>query len=356
MKEIGSEFWLDDFTGHAQTSPEWLKFGQSNMLLYSGRTAIDYVLNDIPERINTVYFPLYCCASMLQPFLERKINIIFYDVYFNGSDIEYSVDFGDDYDLFFAMSYFGSSNTAIDHIIRDAKSKRLIVIEDITHRMFNDKPSCSSSDYLVSSLRKWMPLLTGGLAVKRHGEFSHQDLQEIPEDFLKVKLSAMKIKADYMISELKNPLDKKMFIKLYQTSNQQFSNKYKGLKCDTLSERILFDTDIDNMKYRRQKNAEYIIGKIQEQEIYKQLTYIDLSIDCPLFVPIILSAESRQKLKDYLVDHNIYCPIHWPVPKYIRGKGIESNLFSQTLSLVCDQRYNEEDMEYMMSYIERCFN
>ena len=43
----------------------------------------------------------------------------------------------------------------------------------------------------------------------------------------------------------------------------------------------------------------------------------------------------------------IYCPIHWPKPQM----GGSSALFDTELSLVCDQRYTEKDMQRMIGIL-----
>lgn len=76
--EIGSEFWLED-EKKVRYESEFIK---SENLFLSGRTAIDYALQAIEgiRKIEKVYFPSYCCESMLLPFLERNIKIDFYTV------------------------------------------------------------------------------------------------------------------------------------------------------------------------------------------------------------------------------------------------------------------------------------
>ncbi|CDE97227.1 putative uncharacterized protein [Clostridium sp. CAG:567] len=76
--EIGSEFWLED-KNKIEYESEFIK---SENLFLSGRTAIDYALQIIEniKKIEKVYFPSYCCESMLLPFQERNIKIEFYAV------------------------------------------------------------------------------------------------------------------------------------------------------------------------------------------------------------------------------------------------------------------------------------
>ena len=70
-------------------------------------------------------------------------------------------------------------------------------------------------------------------------------------------------------------------------------------------------------------------------------------MDCPLFVPVIVQNEKRDLIRKKLIEHSIYCPVHWPHPKAT----CESNLYDMELSLICDQRYNEEDMQRIIDVL-----
>ena len=76
--EIGSEF---------EQAREWNPSKRSSNfdtweLTYSGRTAIQLVLEDIGtfNKKSNVWMPSYCCASMMQPFVEKGLKVKFYPV------------------------------------------------------------------------------------------------------------------------------------------------------------------------------------------------------------------------------------------------------------------------------------
>ncbi len=51
-----------------------------------------------------------------------------------------------------------------------------------------------------------------------------------------------------------------------------------------------------------------------------------------------------------LFNENIFVPIHWPVEDVdMQGN---NNLYKMELSLICDQRYEKEDMERIIRGIE----
>ena len=73
--------------------------------------------------------------------------------------------------------------------------------------------------------------------------------------------------------------------------------------------------------------------------------------DCPLFVPVIIKNGKRDALKNYLLENQIYSPVHWPVSKFHKLKKEEKNIYDNELSIVCDQRYDKDDMQRILNVI-----
>ncbi len=68
----------------------------------------------------------------------------------------------------------------------------------------------------------------------------------------------------------------------------------------------------------------------------------------PLFIPIMV--HDRNKIRKKLFSENIFVPIHWPnEDAKIQGS---NELYETELSLICDQRYDKEDMERILRGIE----
>ncbi len=77
-----------------------------------------------------------------------------------------------------------------------------------------------------------------------------------------------------------------------------------------------------------------------------QLLYKLAPGDCPLFVPIIIDDRDNKRKK--LINNQIYLPVHWH-----NELNIDNKIYEKELSLVCDQRYNEEDIkEYIDTLIK----
>lgn len=341
--EIGSEFWLEDIKNEKKN--KFFMIGQDRRFLLSGRTAIMYVINDILKSnkdVKRVYMPSFCCESMLQPFLEKDINIIYYNVSYNNK-IMYNIDTNKKCDIFFAMNYFGFVSTNMHEYIKEFSRKGVIVIEDITHSLLCDQNYCSNSDYLVVSLRKWFPIITGGMAVKLKGSFLEQENYNENADIVKIKREAMLLKQMY-INNLKN-VNKDEYLKLYRTADAILDRDYNNYLIDKESYRIIWNLDIEFIKQRRKQNAKAIYKTLENTRLNFLIPKLEES-DCPIFVPIYLDIDEKQQLSKFLIENQIYCPSHWPKPNCL----CDSNLYNRELSLICDQRYTENQVK---EYVEK---
>lgn len=358
MKEIGSEFWLNQNNSlHKKASfNRLINFGTDQKLLYSGRTAIDYVLEDIDRQVKHVYMPSYCCDSMLQPFLERKIEIEFYEVQLNEEGITYNIDYTKKTDIFFAISYFGYSNNTMDYEIETFKKKNVIVIEDITHRLLNINNHCERADYMIASLRKWFAIPSGGLAVKQNTYFKNIELSSPPTSVVHNKIKAMTRKSSYIndSSACKNDdLNKKEFLSLFSDFNNSLSTDYELYKIDEKSREIFNELDIEFIKERRLENARYIYENSHYfgNGIKFLFDNPDFENDCYLFIPLLIKESQRDSLRKHLISNSIFCPVHWPVPASVCKDISNKEIYSKELSLICDQRYQKTDMDKMLKKI-----
>ncbi len=208
-----------------------------------------------------------------------------------------------------------------------------IIIEDITHSFLSEQQYHSQSDYLVASLRKWEPIYCGGYCAATKGKLQYIPDTEPSEDFIQLKQQAMKLKAEYLIDhdEKKKP----EFLRMFGESNSWLAENYSGLSIDSWSKEYMSTVDIQKQRAVRCSNAHVLYDGLKDEV---QFMFSEEDMECPLFVPILLG-EDRDRIRRGLTENSIYCPIHWPKPQYC-----ESNLYDIELSLVCDQRYNEEDM------------
>ncbi|WP_066190738.1 aspartate aminotransferase family protein [Gracilibacillus timonensis] len=350
LNEIGSHFEYDDtyIRDTNEKNNDWLPKMQDASFTFSGRSAIDLVLNDISEtkRVKSVYIPAYCCSSMIEPFLKKNINVFFYNVRFvAGKGIIYDYNPKVECDIFFAMSYFGLEEFNCDNLIEEINNQSTIVIEDITHRLLCDISYSTKTDYTIASLRKWFGIPTGGYATKKNGTFKNKPFK-CSEEFIHNKIKAMQEKYQYVKGQ---GIDKNEFMDKFNSYEQTLKDIDWSYEIDSTSFNCIQRVNIESIRKSRRSNAEILYAKINELEYIKPLIpKPDLGGKCPLFVPVMVSGNKRDGLRNFLIQNNVYCPVHWPAEGII-----DSDIWKHELSLICDQRYSSTDMHRIINLMKQ---
>ncbi len=323
VKEIGSEFWnVPVTTENTQVFPNSIRW------FLSGRSALQAIIREL-KGMKSVAMPAWCCDSMVKPFVDAGIQVDFYPCYIKNGLVQ---DLRYDSDALFVMDYFGyTSNIKIEHPC---------VIRDVTHSLFSKK--YDDANYYFGSLRKWCGVWTGGYAWKNNGGLLNTS-EEINDKYIKLRRNAMEMKADYIggISESKD------YLNVYEQAEDILENAQIA-KADKRDIDIAMRLDIEFIKNRRRSNAEYLMNALSKYLIFNEMR----DDDCPMFVPIIVPFGQRDALRKHLISKAIYCPVHWPLSKYHNVDPNTEFIYKNELSLVCDQRYTEKDMQRMVASIK----
>ena len=336
-KEIGSEYHSMPYgNGAGIDFPKVTDY----VLTFSGRTAIETVLKNEPH-IKKALLPSYCCDSMIEPFRRAGIEVLFFSVFYDEK-LQIDLIIPDDIDCILWCNYFGFSHQMPDfgNFIRRGG----IIIEDITHSFYSNIQYHEQSNYLVASLRKWEPIYCGGYCGSVSKVLKYKPKEEPPQSFLTEKRIIMERKSCYL--EGKGNIDKAQFLSDFSKSNAWLAVNYSGFRMDSASETYLQQVNQTKEKEQRIANAGRLYEQIRTNE-FVNFMFDESDMDCPLFVPMIIKKSFRDILRKELTNRNIFCPIHWPHP--IESCG--SNLYDMELSLICDQRYTEKDMDYIATVI-----
>lgn len=347
MREIGSEFWLE-------REPATVSH-RAGCYVLSGRTAINLIVQDIAKSraVHSVYMPAWGCDSMIAPFVERGIDVRFYDVELNADNntsvksgksvVNYktNTDYADDTDIFYVTNYFGYENTLPIETVKKFKEEGAIILYDRTHSFLMEKdPYLEVADYSFASIRKWMGVI-GGAVVK-----GVKDCQLKPCPYLDCKEQAMRMKKDFIEGD--TSIDKQAFLSLYGEFGHHLSKDYKNYEMDDLSYALYKTEDFAAMRHKRRENANYLHEHLKGVRFIGEIT--DNAV--PLFVPVFFeTTERRNSVRKKLIEAQIYCPIHWPKPAQIPADFAVNKIYDTELSLICDQRYTTEDMARIVAII-----
>lgn len=346
MKEIGSEFYINNIKNKKYQNNFW-NFGLDQKFVFSGRTALDYILKNIKssQKKLTIYLPSYICESVINTIKKNNIEIEFYNIDIKNNEFMYDIDLNKKIDIFFGISYFGLSNDKIDTYISQFSKKNVIVIEDITHRLLSNKNYNKESDYLICSLRKWFPIISGGIAVSVKKKFNNNfELQPPSKKYIILKKAAMIIKKIY-IEKFSIIFLKNTYLKLYKKSQKIMDINYELKKIDKYSLNYIKTVNINKIKEKRKENCKYILENLNNKNIHP-IGKLKKNI-CPLFLPCIVS--NKQIFQQELIKKNIFFPSHWPISN--ENKNFKNILFTNEISIVCDQRYNIEELNKMILYL-----
>lgn len=337
-KEIGSEFWFD-------FEPKEFASNSQETFVLSGRTAIDIIIKDIQKtrKVRNVYLPAYCCDSMIDPFIRNGIDVKLYDIDYDGK-LKYLFDADAETDIFYVNNYFGYDNTISNKTIEHFKHKGAIIIYDKTHSLFMANDATDAlADYTFASIRKWIGVVCGAVVCKKEGSFD-VELKDYP--YLQCKIDAMQEKTLFIKGE---NVDKQLFLSKYGEFGHHLSEEYQGYRMDSLSVGIWQQYDKVAIRETRRENAAVL-------HLESKLHFIEkLSANsCPIFVPVFFqTTEKRNAVRKSLIEEQIYCPIHWPKNKLVTPEMKVNDIFDKELSLICDQRYTECDMERILEVINK---
>ncbi len=331
-REIGSEFW------NVPTAEQVCKlFPETTQWFLSGRSALQGIIKDMKreKRIHTVAMPSWCCSSMIIPFLREGIEVRFYPVYWNKNLIQ---EITIDSDVLFLMNYFGYSSAA-----PNISGYSGIIIRDVTHSIFS--ATYNDADYYFGSLRKWCGVWTGGYAWSRDGNVLTMEEAD-DHGYTILRERAMRLKNGYMngfIDKEGFGITEKGYLGIYREAEERLETTGIAPAADR-DIRLAKRLDVEMIKARRRDNAKILRSAFSDWLIFPEMN----DTDCPMFVPILVPDGKRDAFRRYLIQNDIYCPVHWPVSEHHKLDERELYIYQNEMSLVCDQRYTEEDMQRLV--------
>lgn len=351
QKEIGSDFWHCETTGKKNTFFSSL----NNMFFMTGRTALDFIINDIKSKkqIKNVYMPSYCCESMIVPFLKNDIKIDFYDIKVTENGIKCLWDFNKEADIVYLIQYFGFEDNSLYEALIKYKEKGCFVIEDITHSLLFNSFSLENADYCFASLRKWTGIADGAFATGIEKKESGKAILDTNENFVNLRQEAEILKENYIQGRSHN---KEIYLSKFSEAEDIIDIDYENYSMSEASFKKILYWDIENVKKIRRENAKYLMDNLSGVNNLKCI-YNNLSeIDVPLFFPVLIKNGCRDLLRKYLSENGIYCPIHWQKSDNNYTYGEVSEIYEEELSIICDQRYNTDDMNRIVNTIKKIMN
>lgn len=343
--EIGSEFGLEEYG--IQPSSLFTDMGADTHWLMSGRCAIYYILKEISTRDKkkTAYLPAYICHTVIDPFLKSNYQLIYYDVNESLKPVFDNAVMGN-LSVVVIIDYFGFTNEN-SAFIKACQQQDIIVIEDMSHSIFSKQPS-AEADYAIGSLRKWLGIPGGGWALSMGEAFTTQTTD--PNlTYIQYRAEALRLKKAYMDNH--DETLKTASMELFSRAEEWLEHGFDLYGEDSLSDQIAANFPLQTIKQRRRRNYTVLQQGLHNSKHIKVIFPELPNTVCPMFFPIY--TDNRDYLKSKLIANRIYPPVHWPIAAAINIARFPQarQVYASILSLPCDQRYDDDDMQRIVEVI-----
>ena len=104
--------------------------------------------------------------------------------------------------------------------------------------------------------------------------------------------------------------------------------------------------DWQKVSERRRDNYKFLASKLGQIAVIPELT----SDVVPLGFPVRL--KERDRIRQALFAEKIYPQFHWPIAGFVPSEFEASHrLAAEVMTIPCDQRYNQSDMERVVSQL-----
>lgn len=343
--ELGSEFNLTLNDIIISSNENIYRYLSNNKQIYfnNGRSTLMLLDKMLPS--GKILVPGYICDCVIHSF--KRHDVIRYRI--NGNleididDLEDKIDQGACAVLI--MNYFGhlQPSDAIKKLEELKQNHNIIYIEDTTHSIFS--ASKTIGDYAICSLRKWSALPDGGIL------YYDRDMKEMKMESYDVytnleKVIAMVMKTFYLAGEYDC---NEKYRKIFEFVENSFDKQEVPMCMSDFSRYLLGCMDIREIIQKRKKNVQRLKHGIKDNKYI--IPIVEFTDDeCPFAFPVYV--DNRDRFRQYLMENNIFCAVHWPMEDdYINNKIGAKKISDSIISLPIDQRYSQQEIEYMVSVI-----
>lgn len=345
MFEIGSEFdWESNTPFLISLESRTSSFPSNSQFFRSGRDALRSIAKNHQGSHRDVWLPALNCESMALPFRQTGFFLHFYDPF---SISETSSNFLDTNSsssaIFVYMTYFGFPTINSSFLSRlSSQSPRTVFVEDSTHSFFYAKERPFIPDYEVMSIRKWLAIPDGGIAIPKGAPLPSVPASDLI--FSGTRKQALQEKSRFLIDKMESC--KESFREKFAFSTHLIDSASDIACISPESWELLKKIDFSAMLNIRKKNVRFLFREFSRR--WPDTLFSGFEYDLPLlYFPILI--KYRDRFQRELSQRGIYCPIIWPLPKGAEGVSeMADSISAHMLALPCDHRYSTSEMDIIV--------
>jgi dTDP-4-amino-4,6-dideoxygalactose transaminase len=331
-KIIGGMFGLPRslVPSHNPALDQWPFLAAESLGYANARCALYALLSRLTPR--RLWVPSYCCPTILQPARVRSIPFQFFAV---DGHLQPSPAFVEEVvrgDVVLLIDYFGFPTDA--GLSKALRERGAWVIVDASQALLS-RHVCVDAHYVLYSPRKMVEVPDGGILVMCNGA----EGPLAPENSLLTPWQQVLIEAAIERRDFDLRGGERRWYDLFR---QAAAIAPAGLhRMSDLTAAILRTViPYNEVAARRCRNFELLNQRLRPWGLFQELPNGTVPLGYPIRV------KHRRSLCEALFAQAIYPPVHWDLAGVVPAAFTASiELSQETLTIPCDQRYDEADME-----------
>jgi hypothetical protein len=241
-------------------------------------------------------------------------------------------------DIVIVLHYFGLINRPALSWVDSRPKREWGLIEDCVQAPYSAGAG-TRGEYAIASLRKWWPAPDGAIVCSRQ-PIADTRLAPPREDFISQRLAAKLVRGNHG-SEV-------TYLKWIEESEQLLSS-IEPRRVSWISTQLLESVDPESAAALRCQNWSVLLQGMKTLDAVRPLFSELVGGEVPLGFPVTVSAGMRDKLRAFLMQRHVFCPIHWRLANtaFPTDRGMSENM----LTIPLDQRYGTADMQLVLAHI-----
>jgi hypothetical protein len=243
-----------------------------------------------------------------------------------------------DADIVVVIHYFGVINRAACAWLESRPHREWGLIEDCVQAPYTAGAGVRG-DYAIASLRKWWPAPDGALVCSRNA-MAAATLAPPDEHYISQRLSARLLNGSHECDA--------MYLKWVEESEQLLAGA-EPRQVSWISSSLLASVDPKGAAVVRRDNWSLLREGLQGQACIRPV-FDSLALgEVPLGFPVLVSEGVRDRLRTFLKDRQVFCPVHWK----LTGSAFPADraMSDRILTIPLDQRYDSADMQLVLTHI-----
>lgn len=289
------------------------------------------------------WLPYYCCSAVINPFIRLGFHLHYYSMGRNLKKPRFPEQQAITGGVFLFINYFGRRNQPVIDWLTSIE-RNFFIIEDNVQASLNSGPCYG--DFIINSYRKFLPQPDGALLASNWP----LRLSLLPpcEDYLSRVLIGKVLR--------QNAGDSEVFLQLFAEAESSLDQCHEPRSLSFLSRFMMERTDIAAAASRRIQHYDYLFELLQGDPLlsssYRPLFNVLEPGEVPLGLPITVLPARRERLREYLKEQGIYCPVHWSLSYTSNTSFAEDFTLSRSiLTLPVDQRLDNSSLEYLAKHL-----